>query len=42
MGPTILILLSIGALVAIGIFIAGANPELAARWDAWRRKILGG
>ena len=42
MGPTILILLSIVALVAIGIFIAGANPRLAVRWDAWRRKILGG
>ena len=42
MGPLIVIVLWTASCVAIGIFIAGANPRFAAQWDARRRKILGG
>jgi len=41
MGPLILLVVWTSSCVAIGIFIAGANPRFAAKWDAFRRKALG-
>ena len=41
MGATIGIVVLMVVCMSIGMFIAGANPETAAKWDAWRRKALG-
>ena len=42
MGAGVVIIVWSVFCVAVGIFIAGANPEMAAKWDTFRRKAIGG